>query len=305
MRMVEFHFLRPGWWWALLPVIGFFWHVRQLPGLQAWREVCDEHLLSYLIQKQVSGSSIRSLLPLFLCAFFLVLSLTGPTWTRLPVPLYKTIQPRVLVLDMSQSMAAADISPDRLGRAKFKLHDLFKSHDAGQWGLIVYSGEPFIVSPLTEDAQTIDALLPSLTLDIMPVAGNRLDLALDEARNMIRDAGFQQGQILVFTGELPSVSALSTAKKIRQDGIRTSIMPMVKEIQSSQFEQLAQQGQGQLLQFRDTTEDVNEWLSSTHMAQKVSQTTQEDIPLWRDEGRWFLIPALCFLLPAFRRRKET
>jgi Ca-activated chloride channel homolog len=301
--MTNFHFLRPWWLLTSLPMLWLGWSLwRQSPRLEAWAAVCDSHLLAHLVQSKGQTRRHLALSCLFSSALCIIISLAGPSWVRLPVPSYQQIQPRVLVLDMSDAMLAKDLVPDRLTRAKFKLHDLFKHRNAGQFGLVVYTSEPFVVSPLTDDAQTIDALLSSLSPDIMPVAGQRLDTALAEAAQLISNAGFNQGQLLILTGETPSLAAIETAKTLAAKQIYISVMPILaKKTVSPLFQNLASAGQGQLIPFSDTSVDLDQWLKATANKEQYSRSKDNDIPLWQDEGRWFLLPALILLLPAFRR----
>src|SRR5262245_56089855 len=135
--MMDFHFLRPWWLLLLLPLFYFLWSLwRGSPRLESWAAVCDSHLLKHLMQTKGQTRRHFALLSLFLSALSMSISLAGPSWTRLEVPAYKQVQPRVLILDMSETMLANDLMPDRLTRAKFKLHDLFKRPDIGQLGLI-------------------------------------------------------------------------------------------------------------------------------------------------------------------------
>jgi Ca-activated chloride channel family protein len=301
--MTDFHFLRPWWLLAILALLGLFWLLwRKGPQADAWSAVCDKHLLEHLVQSQGQGRRNLALFSLLLSGLCLCISLAGPTWSRLPVPSFKQIQPRVIVLDMSNSMLVNDLTPDRLTRAKFKLHDLFKRRDVGQFGLVVYTSEPFVVSPLTDDAQTIDALLSSLSPDIMPVEGQQLDTALEEAGRLITNAGYKQGQILVLTGETPSSAAAAVAKDLAAKQIYTSVMPVIaNQTLSPLYQDLATAGQGQLIPFSDTSDDLDLWLKNSVNQEKFILSESNDIPLWRDEGRWFLLPALLFLLPVFRR----
>lgn len=301
--IAEFHFLRPWWLLALIALIGLIailW--RQTPRLQAWGEVCDSHLLDHLLQKKGQGKRMASFSFLLLSVLFMILSLAGPTWYKLPVPTYKPIQPRVLVLDMSPNMMESDLSPNRLSRAKFKLHDVLNRKDVGQFGLIVFTGEPFVVSPLTDDGQTITSLLSALTPDIMPVGGQKLDTALTEASKLIHQAGYNQGQILVLTADSPSQDAIDTAKSLAETGIYSSIMPIRSDKNLNPlFEHFANSGQGQLLLYSSDSNDLDQWLNATAKLDDFALNKNEDIPVWRDEGRWFLIVALLFLLPVFQR----
>ena len=51
----------------------------------------------------------------------------------------------------------------------------------------------------------------------------------------------------------------------------------------------------------DTSADLDQWLKSPMGEEQYWRSKENDIPMWRDEGRWFLIPALILLLPVFRR----
>lgn len=302
--LANLHFLRPWWLLALLPLAILtvqLW--RSNARLNAWAFVCDRHLLSRLVLSTGENKRHVAILSLFVSALCLVISLAGPAFKKLPVPSYHRIQPRILVLDMSDSMLERDLVPDRLTRAKFKLHDLFSRTDIGQTGLVVYTGEPFIVSPLTEDAQTIDALLSSLTPDIMPVGGQKLDTALQQAGQLITQAGFNQGQILVLTAESPGSEAIKEAAVLARQSIFTSVMPIVGGNTSVNplFQALAKAGDGLLIPFKDNASDLEQWLNASAGSRQYNLDEQNLIPVWRDEGRWFLIPALIFLLPVFRR----
>jgi Ca-activated chloride channel family protein len=302
--MTEFHFIRPLWLLILLLLPVLSWcMLRQTPSMTAWSKVCDLHLLPHLIQTKGYRRRTFSWLLLLTSAVLMIIALAGPTWSRLPVPTYHQIKPRVVVLDMSQAMLVTDLSPDRLSRAKFKLHDLFQRQGIGQLGLVVYTGEPFVVSPLTEDGQTIDSLLSSLTPDVMPVGGQNLSSALDQAGQLIVQAGYKQGQILVFTASPPPSAAVTVAKTLSNAGIYTSVVPVLShEIKRDPlFQRLANAGQGELISFSDTSTDIETWLAATRGNEQYTANLQNDIPEWRDQGRWFLIPALFLLLPAFRR----
>lgn len=300
----EFHFIRPYWLLAILPLVGFAWRSFQTNlETQAWSQVCDEHLLPYLIQKKPQFKRHFSLLLLLTSALFMIVSLSGPSWSRIPVPTYQPIQPRVLLLDMSDAMLVKDLLPDRLSRAKFILHDLLQRHEAGQFGLVVYSGEPFVASPLTDDGQTIDALLPMLTPGVMPVTGYHLNTALDEAEQLITQAGFNHGNILVLTAKAPSSEDIATARKLAQKNIHVSVVPVLshEKAQNPLFQRLATAGEGQLVPFSNQSNDLKQWLHSSRTHHVFNEDSKNAIPVWRDQGRWFILPALLLLLPVFRR----
>ena len=306
--MISLHFLRPFWFFSYLPLIYCAISLRRQKSVTtAWNTVCDAHLLPYFIEKKGGRQAFLPWWWLMLGTVFVIIALAGPTWSRYPVPTYQKVTPRVVVLDMSEAMLATDLSPDRLHRAKFKLHDMLQSPSGGQWGLVVYTSEPFVVSPLTEDGQTIDALLSSLTPDVMPVAGHALSLALEEAARLITDAGYQRGHILVLTATPPSVDDMAVARSLSRRGLSTSVMAVLghETTPDASFQKLAHAGAGMAVPFSDTSHDWQQWLRASEGNNQYKADELGDIPIWRDEGRWFLIPALFCFLPLFRRGHES
>lgn len=302
--MSEFHFLRPLWLWALLPIIGIFLGLLQRKNaVNIWSKICDAHLLQPLLIYHGRSQRVAAILGVFLSLSMMILAMAGPTWSKIVVPTFQHLNPHLILLDLSTDMLSKDLSPDRLTRAKFKIHDLLTQTGVGQFGLMVYSSEPFIVSPLTDDAQTIDILLAPLSPKILPVDGNRLDQALLEAKNMFNDIGLHSGQILVLTGQVPSPAAVDAAQKLGREGYSVSIMPLLADKAArSLFAPLAKAGQGIVLSFTDSNADIQRWLAlRKHNKHRYQISHQNDVTIWQDQGRWFLIPGLILFLPLFRR----
>lgn len=298
----QLHFLRPEWLLFLPLLVGLtFLLLKKRNQSLAWSQLCDAHLLNHLVHIKGNRSHWSSHGLILGALLFMIISLSGPSWTKLPVPTYKTMIPHVLILDMSESMLETDLTPNRLSRAKFKIRDLIAQHNQGQFALLAFTEEPFIVSPLTDDGETISSLLESLTPDIMPIQGQNLELALQEANKLIKQAGYQNGQILVLTSNSPSAQAISLAQQLAQHSIYSSIMPMVLETNLNPlYSRFSQAGQGLLLPYSVHSDTLEQWLH-TGINTHYSVDRNEHVPVWNDEGRWFLIPVLCFLLPLFQR----
>lgn len=303
----DFHFLRPWWLMALLPAIFLLGSLLRAPlaTMQGLSELCDIHLLKNLVYQSGQSKRLGALLLWGMSYFFLVVSLAGPTWSKYPVAVYQAIAPRVLILDMSDAMLEKDLQPDRLTRAKFKLHDILtRVGQYGQTGLIVFTSQAFVVSPLTEDAHTIDALVDSLHAQIVPVTGYRLENALSAAMDLLHQAGYTQGQILVLSAENPTAAAIEKAKKLAQSGIITSIIAVRGAEQINDwYKRFGDAGQGISEVMTNDISDIKAWMYLEKSIQQNQIKEEKDkVPVWRDQGRWFLIPALLLFLPVFWRR---
>ena len=221
------HWIRPAWFWALIPTI-IIWlalwrHQRQTQS--AWQSLCDPHLLPHLMgpaTSQKCGTTF-SWITLGLIWLITIATLAGPSWTQQQRPTYHQQRGRMVLLDLSSDMLASDLTPNRLTRARFKLIDFLNQLHTGQIGLIAFSQWPYLVSPLTEDTNTIKSLVPQLSPQIMPSTGYDLSRALDKARQTLVQGGAKEGDIIVMTGRTPNQQALATAQSLARQGYQTII----------------------------------------------------------------------------------
>jgi len=196
----HFHFLRPYWFFALIPVALLFIALVKSHSISlSWQSIIDPKLLPHLLQGQpVRQSSFPALL-ILLASFLIITALAGPAWEKRPQPVFKEKSALVIALDLSRSMDAADIKPSRLARAKHKIIDILSQRTLGQTALLVYAASAYSVSPLTDDTDTIKTLLPSLETNMMPSQGSRADHAMTVASQLLSNAGIKQGDILFVT----------------------------------------------------------------------------------------------------------
>ena len=196
----EFHFLRPWWLLALIPAAIFvlaLWRVNS--ALSAWDKAIDKDLLPYLLDRSRNAAQ-RTPLLLLLCAWVLsAVALAGPVWEKLPQPVQQREDALVIVMDLSLSMFAQDHVPSRLDLAKRKLRDILALRNEGQTALVVYAGDAHAVMPLTDDVVTIEALVPSLSPNIMPLFGSNPMAAMDMAIELLDNVEASEGKILLMT----------------------------------------------------------------------------------------------------------
>ena len=198
--MTELHFIRPIWLIAIIPVLAWFFYLLQGKlRSENWSNVCDKELLPYILEKNFSKSSKMNLILALLVALLIIISLAGPTVARIATPVFKNQAALIIVLDLSQSMNAGDIKPSRLIRAKYKIIDILKQRKSGQTALIVYAGGAFVVTPLTNDTETIISQIPALNTDIMPAQGSATLAAIEKAKKLFVQSGILSGDILLIT----------------------------------------------------------------------------------------------------------
>ena len=224
--MQDFHFLRPAWLLALPLLWGLsVWLARRRHRDGNWAALIDSDLLPAL-RLDGGGQASRSPWPWLALAWTLAtLALAGPSWEHAPSPAYRGNAAWVLVLDLSPSMTAADLPPNRVVRARYALDDLLDAARDARVGLVVFSDEPYTVTPLTADVATVRALLPPLAPDIMPTAGDRLAPALEQAGKLLQRGGGASGQVVVLTdGFADPSAAFEAAGKLRSKGVAVNVV---------------------------------------------------------------------------------
>ena len=298
----DFHFLRP--WWLIgliIPLAVYVIAYRQAVAQSAWRKVCDENLLKFLLVKneKLKKTKLSSLVPA-LISLFLVLALSGPTWIKKENPALSVENPVMILLNMSGDMWNKDVSPSRIERAKYVIKDLTKSLRNTESGLIVYSKEPFMITPLAEDVSIIDNMLPALQMNVMPEDGDRLDRAIDFAVSRMREADVPSGNLIVVTSNVGERfdAALTAAAKAAEQGFDVNIINVSSKA-VEKLEMVAEKGRGMLLNYNQ---------SYAPLVKKINDITSKEIKqsknlqtVWEDMG-WYLLwlPAL-LLLGCFRK----
>ena len=196
----DFHFLRPIWLLAIIPAIILviaMWRVNS--NITAWDKAIDKNLLPFLLDRSKNAAQRTPLLLLLFAWVVSTIAMAGPVWEQLPQPVQKREDAIVIVMDLSLSMFAPDHNPSRLDLAKRKLRDILALREEGQTALVVYAGDAHTVTPLTDDVVTIDALVPSLSPNIMPLFGSDPIPAIDMAISLLDDVESTDGRILLMT----------------------------------------------------------------------------------------------------------
>ncbi len=326
--MDDFHFLRPLWLLGLPlgPLLAWNLWRRLQVGVQ-WREVCDPHLLEHLL---VAPAATRRRLPYWIvtaATTLALVALAGPAWERLEQPVYRTLNARVVVLDLSRSMDATDYLPSRLTRARFKVVDILRRSGDRPVGLAVFAADGFIITPLTEDANTIISLLPAVDTDIMPAQGSRADLGLQAAARMLERGGARRGEVILITDGVKGQRAASEAAKLRAAGFRVSVLAagtpegapipvpgggffkelgggiVVAMTDYDALRGIARAGGGRFAALGNDDSDIDHLLSDTfalplNLNMRAVERTSE---IWRDRGPWLLLLVLPLAALAFRR----
>lgn len=131
----------------------------------------------------------------------------------------------VIAIDVSNSMLAQDVSPDRLTRAKQILSRLIDVRKNDKVGLIVFAGEAYVQMPLTGDTQSAKLFLNTIDTEIVPVQGTAIGEAIGLGINSFSgDKDVDKAMIIITDGEDHEGNAFEAAKQAANAGIMINVI---------------------------------------------------------------------------------
>lgn len=211
------------WLWGLaaLPLLlGFLvWTWRARARLAA--RFADAGLWQQLAGEEPAAARRWKPILFILAVALMIVGLAGPQWGARAVMLQRRGLDIVISLDVSRSMLAADVKPNRLERAKREISGILDRLAGDRIGLVVFSGDAFVQCPLTLDASAARMLLDAVGVNSGGRPGTIVADAIESAIGMYEQNERQfKILILVTDGEGHEGDPLAAAQKAAEAGIR-------------------------------------------------------------------------------------
>ena len=151
---------------------------------------------------------------------FLFVGWANPQWGNKKEKVKAKSSDIFLALDISQSMMAEDISPNRLERAKRLAINIVKSLKGNRIGLILFAGNAYLQMPLSNDFAAAEIFIQSANTDQAGTQGTAITEAIDLAQRAFQDdVQYQRALIIVTDGENHDEEAIAKAEEARDDGL--------------------------------------------------------------------------------------
>jgi Ca-activated chloride channel family protein len=328
------HLAAPAWLLALLliPAIGLWQHRvrRRAPAAGRERDYADAELLPHLSGEATTrrvgfwGSLTAWTIPWIL----VVVALAGPRWDYANVQVFAPGANLVVLLDISRSMEAADTTPTRLARARQEIEDLLNRAEGTRVGLVAFATVANVVTPVTDDMESVRRALPALASDLVRLQGSRPSNAIARARQLLatQPSDSTRNVLLVSDGDFQDLELDAEVSQLRDQGMRLHVLgigttdggpvpgprggaladrtgtPVVSRLNAALLQTLATQTGGvyQTAGYRD--DDVRAILRATVAGAPARKLGDERTRVWHEPFWWLIGPAALWLLLEFRRR---
>ena len=320
----QFHWLRPLWLLALIPAVVLallLW--RQIQSAGHWRALIAPELLGYLVE----GVDVRrrrwGVWGLLAAWSIAALALAGPTWEQRPMPVHAQQDALVIVLDLSPSMLASDVTPSRLTRARHKISDILQRVE-GLTGLVAYADSAHVVTPLTDDVNTIRNLVPALHPHMMPLPGSNAEEALALAIDLLQRGGGEGGRVLLLTDGIVDSARADLYRQLDAGRVQLSVLGIgtadgapltdqrgsfvrdaqgnivIPRLDEDALRQVAQYGGGRYHTLTSNDDDIEWLLSQPSSALADMRQLEREFDTWYDRGPWLVLLLLPIIVYAFR-----
>ena len=255
----------------------------------------------------------------------LIVSLLGPSFGESKREVKSVGKDIFILVDLSQSMNAEDIQPTRLEKLKFELKNLISSFSSDRIGIIIFSSEAFMQSPLTFDQNALFLFVETLRTSLVPDAGTDFGPPLKMALQKLNEDNSspltsQKSKVilLISDGEDFGENTNGVVSDIEDKGIKLFTLgigtergskirtrsgykkdrsgnDVVTKLDSRSLKSIANQTDGQYFEINETNNDINRLINSINNIEgELRDTKQVDVSANR--YYYFLMGALLLLL---------
>ncbi len=278
----------------------------------------DAMLLPWVITRTQQGSKgmlwLRFLL-LQLCWILIAVAMAGPRYPDPPRDADRAGAADVMLLiDVSRSMTATDVTPDRLQRVKTEVFRFLSENRSDRIGIILFAGHAHLLSPLTWDHKALRFYAKGIEAGLLPTAGSHLAEAITLANQQL--AGSNAPAILLLTdGEthtpidttpdiiqtplyIMGVGSHAGATIAASEGgwLMHENKPVRTRLQDTQLQALASSSGGAYSELNNEPGGLNALYHRSLVANAFKQATASADQSWIELYHWLLLPALLLLL---------
>ncbi len=217
-----FRFAHPEYLYALaaLPVIFILFLLMVQWKKRARRKLGEQILIDRLSSAHSRSKQVLKLILSLTALALIIIACANPQiGTRLEEVKREGVD-IIIAIDVSNSMKAEDIKPNRLERSKQAISRLLDGLENDRIGMIVFAGQAYVQLPITSDYAAAKLFLQSIETDIIPTQGTCIGCAIDLAETSFTGNDNKHKALIIITdGENHEEDAVEAAKKANEKGI--------------------------------------------------------------------------------------
>ena len=218
------------WWLITIPVFVIAYVIYTKRKRRQLLEFGDQELITQLMPDASKSRPVWKFSLLIVALALLIVAGARPQYGQKETTVKRQGIEVMVALDISNSMLAEDVAPNRLDRAKQMLSKMIDNMVDDKVGLVVFAGEAFTQLPITCDYVSAKMFLNTITPSLIPTQGTAIGAALQTAITSFGAAESEAGRaiILITDGENHEDDAIAAAKKAQELGIQVFVVGIGK-----------------------------------------------------------------------------
>ena len=218
------------WWLVAIPVFVIAYIVYTKRKQRQLREFGDQELMAQLMPDASKSRPIWKFSLMMIALVLLIIAAARPQYGQKENSIKRQGIEVMVALDISNSMLAEDVAPNRLDRAKQMLSKMIDNMVDDKVGLVVFAGEAFTQLPITCDYVSAKMFLNTITPSLIPTQGTAIGSALQTAITSFGSQESDAGRaiILITDGENHEDDAIAAAKKAQELGMQVFVIGIGK-----------------------------------------------------------------------------
>lgn len=319
-----------GYWLLAAPLAGLLlwalYSTRQ--HSKNWHTVLPLAFHAVLLKQHTPRQRLFSYMALALAWLLVLLALLGPNWHSAQPTATQNIQAPALVIaiQLTPDVLAKDLTPSRLQQIRKKIMTLLQHRADASTALVVYAGSAHTLVPLSNDSLTSINMLQAIHPDLMPLPGQRADLAVQRAIDLLQRGAQGQGHILLISNGISVSEQMAIEQHLKHSTAQLLLLgvgtlggaPMaasaqgdlltdasgaivISKLNATSLQLLSKHTAGRYTSLSTDQTDLKQLglldtANSSQYAQlSALQHTQQD------QGYWFILPLLLLALSVARR----
>jgi len=290
----------------------------------AMRRFGESGVIAQLMPLMSTNKKILKFILLMIGYIFLVIGVANPQiGSKLEQVERKGID-MIIALDVSSSMLAQDIRPDRLSRAKQAISKLIDKLHGDRIGIVVFAGKAYTQLPITSDYAAAKMFLETINTNVVPVQGTAIGEAIKLAADSFKADDHTKAIVIITDGENHEGDALEAAQKAAESGITIYTIGMglpdgapipeynqydqlsgykkdrqgntvISKLNDKMLQQIASAGNGVFVMANNQRDGLSKVLNEINKLDKTEFETRMFTD-YEDRFQYFLAFALFFLL---------
>ena len=220
--MDSFRFAHSEYFYILLvlPALVFLFLLNRYLRIKRLKNFGELQLLEQLMPSISTGRPVTKFIVWLLAITCMITALAQPQFgSKLTLTKRKGVE-LIIALDVSNSMKAQDIKPNRLERAKRAIAKLTDRLKNDKIGLVVFAGQAYVQLPITSDYTSAKLFLESITTDVVPVQGTAIGASIEMGmKSFSPNFAGSKAIIIITDGENHEDDAVGMATKAKEKGI--------------------------------------------------------------------------------------